>query len=384
MLFILPVHAEYSSSITDYSIEQNDAKLSPDGKHMALAILKDGQRVLFILETDSRKSVSGVNLGDDQDVGNFLWATNERVVLEVLHREAWDDTPKFHGELYAVDIDGSERELLVGYRVDEAQVGSKIKSRKAVYGWSRVVSMLPDQKNKILISTANLPGGSLYFTDPLKRKQMRATDIKELQSTVHEIHIKSGKMSGKITHSPEPNTQFITDEKGELRYAYGGTPEKGIKLFKYVDKEWQTLNLGKSADFLPLAFSKNLQRVTFIDSIGADKKCLFSHDFALAVTKKLNTSCGLDKSQLRLTVDKTDVYSIEDITGKSPTYETVNTDSIEADFFAQITGVFEGSSVRINSHSDDYNYWLIRTQRPEQPVSFYLYSRKLNEFKQIM
>ena len=57
----------------------------------------------MVVETKTFKSVGGLNFGEWQDVGNFFWATNKRLVTEILHREEWDPEPKYYGELYAVD-----------------------------------------------------------------------------------------------------------------------------------------------------------------------------------------------------------------------------------------------------------------------------------------
>lgn len=387
LLLVAPLSmAEYPSTITGYSIEDNDVKLSPDGQNLAMAINNDGHRVLYLLNTDTREAVSGINLGKEQDVGNFLWASNDRLVLEVLHREAWDKTPKFYGELYAVDSDGSDRELLYGFRVEEQQVGSLVKSRKAAYAWARVVSMLPEEDNKILISSANLPGGKMYFEDPLKRKHLREMDINELYSTVHELNLYTGKLSSKRTQSPTPNNHYVTNENGEFKFAYGAKPGEQIELFKYDDPEWVKLEMGQSNDFMPMTFASDFSSMSYIDTVGDNVKCLYRYSFITQKTEQLSSVCDLEPRDVLLTQDKTNVYGVEKPAEgvASPSYDIFDTSTVEGDFFSQVAGLFEGFNIRVNSRSDNGHYWVIKAVDNAGSNKFYLYSREQNEFTQIL
>ena len=63
-----------------------DAKISPDGKHIAIAMDSEGKRVLVFLNRKSMEMVGTAKLPDINEVGNFHWVNNERVVIKINQR----------------------------------------------------------------------------------------------------------------------------------------------------------------------------------------------------------------------------------------------------------------------------------------------------------
>ena len=79
----------------DYSTYQN-AKISPDGKHLAVAVSIKGKTALVFFKPDKlNKAVGLVNLSGSSEVGDYHWVNNERVVLNIVKRVAWRETPQF-------------------------------------------------------------------------------------------------------------------------------------------------------------------------------------------------------------------------------------------------------------------------------------------------
>lgn len=383
LAFSSSAFAELISSVDGYRFDQGDAKLSPDGKYMAMAMVNEGRRSLIVVETQSLKSVGGANFGRMQDVGNFYWATNKRLVMEILHREEWDNNPKFYGELYAVDYNGKHGDLIYGWRAGEDQVGSKRKKKESIYGWGRIISLLPDDPKNILISSTPMPGGSELFEDRSKRNLVRGAEINKLHSTVHRLNIKTKKMSSSRTRSPEPNTSFIADAKGNLTYAYGSEPGTPIKFYRYVDEEWKRISLDTTNAFQPITFNKALSKMVYLDSQGEQENCLFVYDFATNSKEQLHDQCGLDQDFLAMTTDKDSVYAVKTNDFQSP-YAILDRTNIEADFFAQIVDMFQGQKIEVASRSADGQFWIVKTEGVDSKLNFYLYSKEKNEFSQLM
>lgn len=374
------VIAAYESSSTGYDFSQADAKLSADGKYLAMALVKEGRRSLVVVETDGFKPVGGANFGTWQDVGNFHWANNERLVMEVLHREEWDNNPKFYGELYSVDFDGRHGNMIFGFRAGEDQVGSKRQKNKPIYGWAQIISLMPEDPDHILISSSAMPGGSELFRDRQKRNQVRDTKIETLHSTVHRLNVQTARMSTSYTRSPEANAAFVASSAGDLQYAYGGSP---VKLYRYLDNDWVLQSLDTGEGFQPITFSADRQTMVALDNDESGSVCLYSFDLQAMTKTKRHSECGLTAKQLALTIAKTDVYAIRSGNSK-PLYEVFDRSTVEGDFFAQIIDMFEGQKVDVTSKSADGNYWVVRTQGIDDMFGFYLYNKSKNEFVKVI
>jgi len=383
MVLTFSTLAGNDSSVDGYRFDQGDAKLSADGKYMAMAIVNEGRRSLVVVETDTFKSVGGANFGTMQDVGNFYWATNKRLVMEILHREEWDNIPKFYGELYSVDYNGKGADLIYGWRAGEDKVGSNRKKKESIYGWARIISLLPDDPKNILISSTKMPGGSELFEDRSQRDLVRSADVSNLFSSVHKLNIKTKKMSSTKTRSPEPNTTFIADKSGNLTYAYGGAPGKPVKLYRYVDEEWQRVNLNTTEAIQPITFNSDLSKMMYLDSQNDEEGCLFIYDLAANTKEQLHDECGIEPDVLAMTTKQDLIYAVKTNDFKNP-YAILDRTNVEADFFAQIVDMFQGQKIQISSRSEDGRYWIVKTEAADNTLGFYLYSKEKNEFSKVL
>ncbi|GAA0855057.1 hypothetical protein [Aliiglaciecola litoralis] len=383
LLFAPSYAAGYLTSVDGYRFDQGDAKLSPNGKYLALAIVNEGRRSLVVVETDGLNSVGGVNFGRWQDVGNFHWGTDERLVMEILHREEWDETPKFYGELYTAKYNGKHGELIYGWRAGEEQVGSRRKKKETIYGWAKLISLMPNDDEEILISSTEMPGGSELFEDRQKRDLVRGAQVSKLYSSVHRLNLKTRRMSSSYTRSPEPNTTYIAGNDDNLLYAFGGEPGTQVQMYRYVNDDWQKMNIGNGDSFMPVAFSADRTEMVYLDNSASQAGCLYRYNLMTQQKTQIYDHCDLEPEQLVLTIDQSNVYAVKTNDLESP-YAIIERNSVEADFFAQIVDMFNGQKVDVYSRSNDGKFWIVRTQGVDDKLNFYLYSTSKNEFTQIL
>ena len=382
---VAPASADISPHLVGINYLQGDAKISPDGKYLALALVNEGKRTLAIVDTKTFKGVGGVNFGRTEDVGNFFWATDERLVIEILVSTEWDKEPRFLGELYAVDYDGDHGERIFGYRAGERQVGSVRKKKESIYGWGKVVSMLPDDPKHILLSSTELPGGSELFQDKSKRDQIKIEEVTKLHSTVHRLNIHNGKMYSSQTRSPQPNTSFFTDGKGNLTYAIGGQKDEVKELYRYVDDEWKriALNEGSMSNVLPLGFDTAYSKVFYLDYQKDGKGCLHTYDLSSGEKARVNDTCDLDADKISITANNRYAYAMQTGNAESP-YQVFDTSASEGQFFAAIVDMFKGFEIDITSGSEDGTFWVVRAVDGNNATSFYLYNGESNQFSKLM
>lgn len=107
-----------------------DVKISPDGQYLAIIVDSHGQRALAFLSRETMETIGTTKLPDINEVGNFHWVNNERVVLKIIQRKPWQEEPLYYGELFAVNVDGSQTELIYGYRNGGNGKRSRLKKKR--------------------------------------------------------------------------------------------------------------------------------------------------------------------------------------------------------------------------------------------------------------
>ncbi len=113
-----------------------DADLSPDGQCLALIGPSKGRRNVLALDLQ-RHELTWLTGFTDRNVYSIRWATDRRLLLKMEH-EGFGT-----GGYYAVNRDGSEREILVGTWAD--------KKSSQIY-IPRLLSVLPEDPEHVLVS----------------------------------------------------------------------------------------------------------------------------------------------------------------------------------------------------------------------------------------
>jgi dipeptidyl aminopeptidase/acylaminoacyl peptidase len=175
-----------------------DAQISPKGTYLALVSLEGGRRSLVFEKVATREVVSRLEL-EDATAGNFFWANDERVVVELIEQEGALAHPVSRGELYAVDADGTGGRLVFGFRAGGDQVGSHIRRGERDRAWGLLLD-------------------SLTYDD--RRVLMTATSWDEVddRARVFKLDVYTG-VKTFVTEAPMPEASLLTDEEGEVRIA---------------------------------------------------------------------------------------------------------------------------------------------------------------------
>eukprot|EP00487_Bulimina_marginata_P001870 TRINITY_DN14406_c0_g1_i1.p1 TRINITY_DN14406_c0_g1~~TRINITY_DN14406_c0_g1_i1.p1 ORF type:complete len:175 (-),score=20.82 TRINITY_DN14406_c0_g1_i1:131-655(-) len=133
--------------------QYQDAKISPDGKHLAVSVFNKGEASLVFLDSKTLKPLSGSKLPSRLEIDQYYWVNNERVVISLAKRDPWLEEPVSYGELFAINMDGSRGKMIYGYRAGEKQTGSFIKKKESTFGWGEIIDILPEDEKHILISS---------------------------------------------------------------------------------------------------------------------------------------------------------------------------------------------------------------------------------------
>jgi hypothetical protein len=142
-----------------------DIKISPDGKHLAANMPVKGGSALFMLDSTTLQRKGHFYAGEDLEVADFWWSSDTRLLISPAQRFLGDEAPSFTGEIYAVNVDGSQPIALVGYRADDGRQHTRIKNRENESVWALPIDLLPGVDRQVLVQVdgssyprSNLPG----------------------------------------------------------------------------------------------------------------------------------------------------------------------------------------------------------------------------------
>ena len=368
-IFVLLSSAAYAApqvTIKDLAADNTyfSTKLSPDGKHLAVGLISNGKRRLGIFDTKTFKVVGGADFNGIEEVGEFNWVNNKRLIIKVLKKEVWEEEAQFYGELYAVDLNGKRGSMIYGYRAGLSETThTNLRKKESIRGWAEILNQLEgDDKNVLISSTQQSKSGSAL-------------------ATIHKLGIKTGKLGKMIARSPIPYAEFVTDKQGNLKLAIGTNKEGQRRVYKHLGKnKWEELDYNSfGSSFHPITINKAGNKLFILDDYGQDKTGLFSLNLDTGERKHIYTEEGVDITDVASTSDGNSAYAIR-TDANYPTYIMFNQeDNEEAALFKELLGVFPGYEVNITSRSKDKNLWVISTSNDISANTYYLYNKKENK-----
>ncbi|MCD9028204.1 S9 family peptidase [Luteimonas sp. BDR2-5] len=333
-----------------------DVRLSPTGEYLAVTIPSGDHTVFAVLRRDSRAVVGNFQFPKGVHVADFWWANAGRVLIAVAERFGSRDYPSATGELYAMNVDGGERGLLVGWRVALQPTGSRLLDQKreggAVFAWP--VDLLPDDDRHVLVSVS-----------PFSR---------EPQTRVERMNVYTGRRT-QVASVPVTRASFLTDNTGAIRFANGARSDNLSQLYHRADDgaPWQLLNDERQSGVLqiPLGFADD--NVTAYLQVSTPS----GPDEVVA----LDTRSGERRVVARDTVaDPRPIHrdgvgatvGVRFLSGKART-QFFDPQSGDANFHALLENAFPDSEVSVSSATRDGRLKLVLVASDIDPGSFYLF-----------
>lgn len=198
-------------------------KISPSGEYFAATVPYPDRTVLAILRRSDNKITGSLQMGKNTHVDDFWWVNPTRVLVSTTEKYGSLDRPQPTGELYAINANGSGADLLVGYRVDDGGAGTHLKPKKRESVAAFLVDDLPQDDESVVIAV------SPFMVDPFKRAE--------------RMNVNTGRRVT-IARAPVRNADFVTDNAGVVRFAYGQGIDLVSKLYYRANEkaEWTLLN----------------------------------------------------------------------------------------------------------------------------------------------
>lgn len=183
--------------------------ISPDGKHIALAVHDTANGAnkwqLAILSLPDLKYISRLDMMDRYLPIDITWVDDHRLVMGTGEESAFAEAPRATGDIIAVDIDGKHKRLLYSFR-----------SRGSMAGASNLLQ-IPRGFGTISGRPVK-PNGHLYLTVDVF-PESGGEDAQANRTEIYDID----SMSGSVTELGSVNAdgyQFVVFD-GVARYAFG-------------------------------------------------------------------------------------------------------------------------------------------------------------------
>lgn len=337
-----------------------DIKISPSGDYLAATVPLEDRTVLVVMRRAGNAVTARFGLGRNTYISSFRWVSPDRVLISIAQKFGSRDKPTETGELFAVNADGSEPEMLVGFRVQGAGAGTRIQPKKVEDVAAFLVDELPQDDRYAIIAV--WPFGD----DPYTRAE--------------RLDVDSGRRVV-VARAPIRRAAFLTDHQGVVRFAEGADTDNVRKLYYRADEasEWKLVNdesVTGNAEY-PLGFSAD-GRIAYLQaerSQGPDAVLAFHVDEA---RKELVLGDEVSDPGLVLhdfsaaSGQSRAVIGVELLTGK-PRRMFFAPDSTAAALYGMLDAAFPGESVRVTSTTSDGRLALVQVSSDRNPGDYYLF-----------
>ena len=135
--------------------EVTEVSLSPDGKHVALAVpTPDGmETVLQIVPLDGSGQGQVLRFGKQQHVTDITWSDDTQLVVSRAKMEPLRARPISQGDLFSTDLSGKNQRTLFAY-VEGASGRAALRKDR---GFATLVKVLDDEPGKVLVDFTAWP-----------------------------------------------------------------------------------------------------------------------------------------------------------------------------------------------------------------------------------
>jgi len=186
--------------------------ISPGGKYLAVTHKKSDREILSILKLPLLDVVYSRQFGPYLSLTNVIWATDERLLLQPAQRyPAQLDYDVPTGEIFAIDADGGDPEILFGYRAGSQLLATKARRKKSEMAGARVIDRLPGDPEHVVIETLGYG--------------IEGTRNEALLLNIHDGRTR------RLARSPIRNASFVTDGEHQVRLLAGANDAGDYEVY---------------------------------------------------------------------------------------------------------------------------------------------------------
>lgn len=348
-----PIAQQVTAFALDSLVE--DVLLSPRGTYLSARVTQGDKTVLAVIRLSDKSLVVTIGFQQPENVGSYVWASDDRVVISVVAREGSLVSPVNYGELYSIAVTEKQGRLVFGARAGERQVGNYTKKAASSRAWADIIDGLPADPRHILIASRPWP----------KKK--------EIHPTLYELDVVRGTQKS-LGVSPVQDAWFLTDPDGEIRFAIG-TDERGEDATYHRagrGAEWRPLETlsGFSEKTRPLRMCDR-QHVIVLDASGDGLAALFLVDLTTGERREIFQPPEAEVSGLVLEPGGCRIVAVEH-QPDYPAYQLVDPEHPLAAMLRELSESLGNAHVRVVDQTTDGSLVLMFAYRDQDPGQYFL------------
>lgn len=330
-------------------------ELSPNGDYYAATVPLEDRTILVIMSRSENKLTARFQTEKNMHVSGFEWVNPERVVISIAQKYGALDKPLPTGELFAINADGSKSELLIGYRAQNAGLGTRVLKKKEENVWASFVDGLPNDDKHVLVSVEP------FSVDPYTR--------------LDRLDVYSGRRV-QLARAPVRNGKFFTDNAGELRFAWGGGSDNVAKLYYRTGEgsEWKLVadELVTGNREWPIGFSADNRVAYLLVEHASGPHSVVTFDVETQARKEILRDDNSDPAEFIYRHNTRIPLGVSFMDGKRRLAffdETLP----EARLYRSLEAAFQGDAVDITSQTTDGRLALVQVWSDRSPGDFFLF-----------
>ncbi|EED31200.1 prolyl oligopeptidase family protein [gamma proteobacterium NOR5-3] len=362
--------------VLDYWISNGDyldAKISPDGEHLA-ALVRDQDAVAIIfLSTTDFSFVGGTKTVEGDVIYDYQWANNERIVFAAAEKYGRWEQPIPTGELYAVNLDGKRSERIFGWRAN-GRVSGRIGGKKPSFASHTILSILPDDPKYILI-----------LEHPWELRGNIYRDTRNTFPVVSKLNIYSGKKR-RVEKLPHRGANALVDLDGQVRFMRWIDEDSSVNAaFRRTPKsDWEPLTLSLAHErVVLLALDEARGLAYFNTSAGPQRQdTIMAMDVETGATSTVVGPLSADIVDT-LTEPGTGIPLGVISLPATPQYDYLDPDHRLVKLHRGLRKAFPDQLVRLISADQAGQQFVVRVDGDRNPGAFYLFDTRTKEARHL-
>ena len=336
------------------------ARLSPDGKFLAVAADREGRDVVVILKTASLEANHVVQFtGESEQVGDFQWVSNERLVVTLERFQKSEmERPFSYGDLFSVNADGKKGKKIFSYQLPP-NTRKKKNSGVGFGGFASMIDGLEDDNKHALIRACGFGGGSC---------------------AIYRINVFNGSLRDR-QKLPNNSADVVIDSDNQAQYAVAQTERGFREVYSRADTGW-TLR-GRypypGGYMKPFSISSKDDKVYVLDGRDGGPEAVVKMDRDLASGEQVYRDRLTDITDSHSDKDGM-VYAVEAGIG-NPRLIELERDHPDLAQLKALRSVFPERTVKIVDEARGGDLLLVATYSDRVPSEYYLFSKSQNRLQ---
>lgn len=365
------VHAADQAPIGDFvrQASYSSAKISPDGKYLAITVDMGEQDVLTVLRMGDLSVVNVNRLPDNRSVGAFHWTSAERLLFNATRKVGSFEAPFSTGEWFAVNADGSYPRPIIFYGTRDATQRSQTVSGQQ---FTLLDTLRDDDTNVAMLAysprSAEGAGSEVQLVDTMSGRRKT------------------------LARAPKENCSISLDATKQPRYAVcsSSRDEKGEfdeqnELYRRDDSgKWTLVNSSKSnGKFMQVYFTSEDGTVYATQSDGKSPASLGTLDPATGAFTEVFGDDVAEISDALISTDGKRILAVRTEAG-IPKITLLGEEHPDARVYEGLAGAFKGQVVDFASATKDGKQIVVSVYDDTNPGELYLYDRDTGKARFLM